>query len=68
MKVKPGMTSLNVERKLRPTAKDTLIASYEVLDIYRIAVQGIFVDIIRKASATSLKVTDLLFAFPSCKN
>ena len=35
--------------------------------IYRIAVQGIFEGIIIKAGAASLKVTDLLFAFPFCK-
>ena len=35
--------------------------------IYRIADQGIFVGIIIKAGAASLKVTDLLFAFPFCK-
>ena len=32
--------------------------------IYRIADQGIFVGIIIKAGAASLKVADLLFAFP----
>ena len=47
------MTSLNGVRKLKFTAKDlTSIASFEVLDvIYGIAVQGIFVGIIIKASA-----------------
>ena len=35
--------------------------------IYRIAVQGIFVGIIIKAGAASLKVADLLFAFPFLK-
>ena len=34
---------------------------------HRIAVQGIFVGIIIKAGAASLKVTDLLFAFLFCK-
>ena len=36
-------------------------------EIYRIADQGFFVGIIIKAGAASLKVTDLLFAFPCCK-
>ena len=41
------MTSLNGVRKLKPTAKETPIASFEVLDvIYGIAFQGIFVGII----------------------
>ena len=31
--------------------------------IYRIAVQGIFLGVIIKAGAPSLKVADLLFAF-----
>ena len=49
------MTSLNWVRKVRLTAKETSIASFEVLDvIYRITVQGIFVGIIIKASAASL--------------
>ena len=40
----------------------------EVLDEkYRIAVQGIFVGIMIKASGASLEVTDLLFAFDFCK-
>ena len=57
------MTSLNGVHKRRLTAKETLITNCEVLDKkYRIAVQGIFVGIIIKASGTSLKVTDL-FAF-----
>ena len=34
---------------------------------HRIAVQGIFVGIIIKASGASLRVTDLLFAFAFCK-
>ena len=68
MKVWPGMTSLNGARKRRLTAKETSIASCEVLDEkYRIAVQGIFVGIIIKAGGASLKVTDLLFAFAFCK-
>ena len=68
MKLWPGMTSLNGERKRRLTAKETSIASCEVLDEkYRIAVQGIFVGIIIKAGGASLKVTDLLFAFAFCK-
>ena len=36
-------------------------------DAFCIAVQGIFVGIIIKASAASLKVTNLLFAFTFCK-
>ena len=56
MKVWPGMTSLNGVRKGRLTAKKTSIANCEVLDEkYRIAVQGIFVDIIIKAGDASLK-------------
>ena len=44
------MTSLNGVRKRRLTAKETSIANCEVLDEkYRIAVQGIFVGIIKKA-------------------
>ena len=40
----------------------------EVLDEkYRIAVQGIFVGIMIKASGASLEVTDLFFAFDFCK-
>ena len=56
--------------RCRLTAKETPIASCEVIVvdvIYRIAVQGIFVGIIIKAGAASLKVTDLLFAFLFCK-
>ena len=60
------MTSLNGVGKLRLTVEGTSITSCEVLDIYRIAVKWIFVGIIRKASAASLKVTDL-FAFTFCK-
>ena len=68
MKVWPGMTSLNGERKRRLTAKETSIANCAVLDEKnRIAVQGIFVGIIIKAGGASLKVTDLLFAFAFCK-
>ena len=55
------MTSLNGVRKQRLTAKETSIANCEVLDEkYLIAVQGIFVGIIKK-------VTDWLFAFAFCK-
>ena len=36
-------------------------------DAFCIAVKGIFVGIILKASAASLKVTDLLFSFAFCK-
>ena len=61
------MTSLNGVRKRRLIAEETSIANCEVLDEkYRVAVQGIFVDIIIKASAASLKVTDL-FSFAFCK-
>ena len=65
------MISLNGVRKQRLTVKETSLASCEVhvLDQkYHIIVQGIFVGIIIKASAASLKVTDLLFAFAFCKN
>ena len=62
------MTSLNGVRKWRLTAKETSITNCEVLDEkYRIAVQGIFVGIMIKASGASLEVTDLLFAFNFCK-
>ena len=48
------MTSLNVVRKRRLTAKETSIANCEVLDEkHRIAVQGV--------------LTDWLFAFAVCK-
>ena len=48
--------------------KETSIANCEVLDEkYRIAVQGIFVDIIIKAGDASLKVKDLLFAVAFCE-
>ena len=59
------MTSLNGVRKRRRSAKETAIAKDQK---YRIAIQGIFVGIIIKASGASLKVTDLLFAFAFCKN
>ena len=36
-------------------------------DAFCIAIQGIFEGIVIKASAASLKVTDLLFAFAFCK-
>ena len=62
------MTSLNGVRRRRLTAKETSIANCEVSDEkHRIAFQGIFVGIIIKAGGTSLKVTDLLFAFAFCK-
>ena len=63
------MTSLNGVRKLRPTAKETSIASSEasVVTCNSITVQGIFEGIIIKASDASLKVTVLLFAFAFCK-
>ena len=59
------MTFLNGVRKWRLIAKETSIANCEVLDEKHrmIAVQGIFVGIIIKASGATLKVTDLLFAF-----
>ena len=58
------MTSPNSVLKLRLTAKETSIASFEVLEvIYRIAVQrNFYIGNIIKATA-SLKVTNLLFAF-----
>ena len=57
------MTSLNGVRKLRLTAKETSIASFEVLDVIKcIAVQEIFEGIIIKASAAGLQATNLLFA------
>ena len=63
------MISLNGVHKRRITAKETSIASCEVLDEkYHTVVQGIFVRIIIKACAASLKVKDLLFAFTFCKN
>ena len=62
------MTSLNRVGKRRLTAKETSIANCEVLDEkYRIAVQGIFVDIIIKAGDASLKVKDLLLAVTFCE-
>ena len=63
------MTFLNWVSKRRLTAKETSIASCEVLDVTfnRIVVQGIFVGIIIKAVAASLKVTDFLFTFTFCK-
>ena len=63
------MTFLNGVRKWRLIAKETSIANSEVLDEKHrmIAVQGIFVGIIIKASGATLKVTDLLFAFAFCK-
>ena len=55
------MTSLNGVRKLRLNAKETTIASFEVLDVKKhTAVQGIFVGIIIKASAAGLQVTNVL--------
>ena len=54
------MTSLNGVCKLRLTAKETSIASFEVLDVIKcIAVQGIFEGIIIKASAAGLQATNL---------
>ena len=63
------MTFLNGARKRRLIAKETSIANCEVLDEKHcmIAVQGIFVGVIIKASGATLKVTDLLFAFPFYK-
>ena len=51
-------------RKRKLTAKETSIAVCEIwVEKYGIAVQGIFVGIIIKASGASLKVTDSLFVF-----
>ena len=61
------MTPLNGVRKWRLTEKETSIATVKLDEKYRIAVQGIFVGIIKKASGAGLKVTDLLFAFAFCK-
>ena len=62
------MTSLNGVSKRTLIAKESSIANCEVLDEkYRIAVQGIFVGIIIKASGARPKVTELLFAFAFCK-
>ena len=63
------MTFLNGVRKRRLISKETSIANCEVLgEKHRmIAVQGIFVGIIIKASGATLKVTELLFAFAFCK-
>ena len=50
---------MNGVRKCRRTAKETSIAHCDVLDEkHRIAVQGIFVGVILKASDASLKVTE----------
>ena len=58
------MTFLNGVRKQRLIAKETSILDEK----HRmIAFQGIFVGIIIKASGTTLKLTDLLFAFAFCK-
>ena len=58
------MTFLNGVPKRRLIAKETSIPNREVDEKHRmIAVQGIFVGIIIKASGATLKVTDLLFAF-----
>ena len=61
------MTPLNGVRKWRLTEKETSIATVKLDEKYRIAVQGIFVGIIKKASGAGLKVTDLLFAFAYSK-
>ena len=63
------MPFLNWVSKRRLTVKETSVASCEVLDVTfnRIAVQGIFVGIIIKAVAASLKVTDFLLNFTFCK-
>ena len=62
------MTFLNGVRKRRLIVKETSMANCEVLNEKHrmIAVQGIFVGIIIKASGVTLKVTDLLFAFAFC--
>ena len=75
IKILPGLNFLNGVRKRRLLAKETSIASCEVLDEkHRIAVQGIYADlhktnvvIIIKAGGASVKETDLLFAFAFCK-
>ena len=63
------MTFLSGVRKRRLIAEETSIANCEVLDEKHrmIAVQGIFVGIIIKASGATRKVTDLLFAFAFSK-
>ena len=62
------MTFLNGVHTRRLIVKETSMANCEVLDEKHrmIAVQGIFVSIIIKASGATLKVTDLLFAFAFC--
>ena len=62
------MTFLNGVHKRRLIVKETSMANCEVLDEKHrmIAVQGIFVSIIIKASDATLKVTDLSFAFAFC--
>ena len=58
------MTFLNGVLKRRLIAKETSIASCEVLDEkHRIAVQGIFVGIIIKASGASVKGNRLVVCF-----
>ena len=63
------MTFLSGVRKRRLIAEETSIANCEVLDEKHrmIAVQGIFVGIIIKASGATRKVTDLLFPFAFSK-
>ena len=63
------MTFLSGVRKRWLIVKETSIANCEVLDEKHrmIAVQGIFVGIIIKASGATRKVTDLLFAFAFSK-
>ena len=59
---------MNGVRKPMLIRRENSIASCEALEEKcRIAVQGIFVGIIIKASAASLKATDLLFAFTFCQ-
>ena len=62
------MTFLNGVRKRRLIVKETSMANCEVLNEKHcmIAVQGIFVSIIIKASGATLKVKDLSFAFAFC--
>ena len=60
------MTSLKGVHKLRLTAKESLIAICEILDVL-LYIASLFSEFLQalmlKANAASLKVTDLLFAF-----
>ena len=63
------MTFLSGVRKRWLIVKETSITNCEVLDEKHrmIAIQGIFVGIIIKASGATLKVTDLLFTLAFSK-